>query len=71
MSKLTENLGLEKTPVEVKSALAIVMAIEWGWAALAPYFMIALEVEESEKQDVLNTVGIAARSHLETIINTM
>ncbi len=70
MVRLAENLSKGKTPIEVKSALMISMAIEWGWAALAPYFLQVLEVDDAEIQEVQDAVGNAARSHIENIRNS-
>ena len=61
LNAINSEAGNEKTPPELKAAMAVGMAVEWSWAALGPYISDVLNVSAEQEPAITQAISVASR----------
>ena len=64
LDDLMKSRGDTKSVSEIKSALAVAMAIELAWAVLEPYILLMIDAKPEEVETIRQRVGEASREPL-------
>ena len=68
LEQLTKLKNLKKPNSEVKSAVAIAMVVEFGFAAMKPYIMEVLDIDEKEMKKFMDFFFKARESGLNEVL---
>ena len=61
LNAINSEAANEKTPPELKAAMAVGMAVEWSWAALGPYISDVLNVSAEQEPAITQAISVASR----------
>lgn len=64
LEKLTKQLGYRKPTLDIKSAMAVCMAIELAWAALEPYILKMVDANPNQQEKIRQFVAATSRDLL-------
>ena len=68
LDQLVKLKNLKKPTAEMKAAIAIVMVVEFGFAAMKPYIMEVLDIDEKEMKKFMDFFFKARESGLNEVL---